>query len=111
MKKLNTNNIVILEGRISQLHEYAAGKAMKVNIAMDAEESDNKNTLYLQTQCFMPKIFANLTIGLLVRMYCHLSPNKRTKDGVVLYEPDVIVDYIDYEESKALVEARAAAMK
>ena len=42
----------------------------------------------------------------MVRVYGHVSPNKYEKNGETRYETDLVADFIEFLESRAIVDAR-----
>lgn len=107
-----TNNHFELQGRITDIHEYSAGKAANITIAVDnGKDKDNnpRETSFIQLKSFTPTSYNQCKKGMLVRAYGHIGTSKYTKDGQTIYSTDLVCDYADFLESKTIVEAREAS--
>lgn len=94
-------------GRVSEIREYSPGKAANITIAIENEGSQNI-PVFIQTKSFTPAAYANVKVGMKIKIYGHITPSKYTKDGETIYQQDIIADYIEYLESKSVVDAREA---
>lgn len=106
-----TNNMITLEGRVSELREYSPGKAANVTIAVENAKNDDgtkTDPSFIQTKSFSPAAYGNLKKGMKIRIYGHIVPSRYVKNGETTYSQDIVADYIEYLESKATVEARSA---
>ena len=56
--------------------------------------------MFIQTKSFTPAAYANVKVGMKIKIYGHITPSKYTKDGETIYQQDIIADYIEYLESK-----------
>ncbi len=104
-----TNNILQLQGRVANVKEYAAHKAASITVAVDngKDKAGNpREAHFISIKSFAPAIYNRLKVGMMVRVYGHVSPNKYEKNGETVYDTDLVADYIDFLESKAIVDAR-----
>ena len=86
MSKINiyTNNSLQLQGRVGSVKEYAAGKAANISIAIEGgkdKDGGQKETQYIQLKSFTPASYNTVKVGMKVRVYGHVSPNKYEKNG------------------------------
>lgn len=105
------NNYVRLKGRVSRIHEYSAGKAANVTIAVDNgkdKDGNKRPASYIQTKSFAPDVYNALKDGMLVEAYCHIAPNSYGEGDAKTYTQDIVADYIVFLESKAVVDQREA---
>lgn len=111
---VHTNNQVILEGRLAAIKEYSKDKAANVVITIESGVDQNgqqRKPNFISTKSFTPACYNACKVGMKARIYGHLGPNKYTdeKTGEEVFGIDVIADYIEFIESKAVVDAREAA--
>lgn len=107
-----TNNQLQLQGRVASVKEYSAGKAANVTLAIDNgkdKDGNQRDPQYIQLKSFTPASYNAVKVGMKVRVYGHVAPNKYDKNGETVYDTDLVADYIDFLESKATVDAREAA--
>lgn len=106
----DTSNETVFQGRITNVKEYSKDKAANITIAVENKTKDGKTkTLNIQTKSFSPAMYNNTKTGMLVRLYGHVSPSSYEKNGKTIYTQDLITDYIEFLESKFVVDAREAA--
>lgn len=106
-----TNNHLELQGRIANAREYSEGKAANITIAVDngtGEDGAQKDPSFIQLKSFTPATYNQLKQGMLVRVYGHITTGNYPKDGKTVYTTDLVADYIEFLESKAVIEAREA---
>lgn len=106
-----SNNHFELQGRITDIREYSAGKAANITVAVENgkdEDGNLRDPYYIQLKSFKPASYNECKKGMLVRVYGHIATSKYTKDGKTVYSTDMVCDYVDFLESKAIVEAREA---
>ncbi|MBO5435329.1 hypothetical protein J6A31_05890 [bacterium] len=107
-----TNNSLQLQGRITAVKEYSEGKAANVTIAVDNGKDKNGNARdasFIQLKSFTPASYNAIKTGMKVRIFGHVAPSQYEKDGEPVYTQDLVADYIEFLESKAIVDAREAA--
>lgn len=106
-----TNNSLQLQGRVSAVREYSKDRAANVTIAVDNGKDKGgvqREPSFIQLKSFTPASYNNVQVGMKVRIYGHIATSRYEKDGETVYNTDLIADYIDFLESKAVVDARAA---
>lgn len=104
---IETNNRIFIKGRVIRKNIYGGGKAANITVAVKSDSSEND--LFITTKCFQQKAFENVKTGMSVEMYGHIGPaNYTDKDGNVKYRDnnDLIVDVIEYNESRNTTERR-----
>ena len=99
---INPHNMLMLEGRISQFKEYSIGKAANISIAID----NGKDVSYLSVKSFAPNVYKELSIGMKIRVYGHVSASSYMKGDQKIYATDLIADNIEFCESKSTVKNR-----
>lgn len=107
-----TNNRLELQGRISKINEYSAGKAANVTLAIDNgkdKDGNDRPTSFIQTKSFTPSCYNELKVGMKVRIHGHIAPGSYQKGTETIYTQDIVADFIEFLESKAAVDAREAA--
>ena len=111
MISINPCNRFELEGRVTNLKEYAPGKAADITLAIDNGKDANgklKETTYLHTKCFTPAVYNTIVTGMKIHIFGHIGTSQYEKDGKKIYNTGLIDDYIVFLESKAVVAAREA---
>ena len=103
----NPFNTLQLQGNIVKVREYSRNKAANITIAIKNGEG-NEHVQFIQLKSFKPACYNTLRIGLKVRIYGHIFPNSYEKNGETIHSTDLVADYIDFLETKAMVEAREA---
>ena len=106
-----TMNQIALMGRIVKVTEFGkdvAAITVALDNGRDKEGNEIKDT-FVECKCFEPKVYSNVKPGMLVAITAHFNNNSYEKDGQKVYATDVIVNAIDFLESKATIEAREAA--
>ena len=103
--KIRTNNSVTLLGRITRVNEYGNGCA---NVTLAIANGEKEST-FVQAKSFAPKVYGALKSGMLVQAIGHVATSSYEKDGNKVYTQDVVLDSIQFLESKATVAAREAA--
>lgn len=109
--QVETGNAVTLKGRAIEVHEYSKDKAANITISVE-NRSKNKSAkpANIQTKCFTPAIYRAIKVGMFIEIHGHLvAGGYDKKSGERVYSQDVIVDYVEFLEAKAVVEAREAA--
>ena len=105
-----TNNTLELQGRVAAVNEYSEGKAANITVAIDnGKDKDGKQRgpQYIQTKSFTPAAYSMVKTGMLIRIYGHVAVNNYTdKEGKSKYSTDLVADYIDFLESKQVVDQR-----
>ncbi len=107
-----TNNSLMLQGRIAAVNEYAAGKACSLTIAVDNgkdRDGNNRESSFIPVKSFVPSCYNHIHVGMKVQVYGHVSQNRYEKDGQTIFATDIIADYIEFLESRAVIEAREQA--
>lgn len=106
-----TNNNLQLQGRISNVREYSEGKAANITIAVDNgkdTEGVQKDASFIQLKSFTPSSYNQLKKGMLVRIYGHIATGKYKNGEDTVYTTDLVADFVDFLESKAVIDAREA---
>lgn len=109
-----TNNNFQLQGRIAETHEYSVGKAANITIAVDnGKDKDNvqRDPSFIQLKSFTPASYSMIKKGMKVRVYGHISTSSYEKDGKTIRSQDLIADYVEFLESKAVVDVREAVKR
>lgn len=108
--QLDTGNHTEFKGRVVEIHEYSKDKAANITVSVENKlKNGTVKSINIQTKCFNPAIYNNVKVGMLVKLYGHVAPGSYTKNGVMVYTQDLVTDYIEFLESKSVVEAREAA--
>lgn len=97
---MNTDNLIILKGRVARLNTYAGGKAM--NIALAVYDPNTESDSFVNLKSFAQESFRNLIIGMPVIVYGHVgNASYKDKDGNIRYKDnnDLIADVIEYNET------------
>ncbi len=104
----NTNNTIQLQGRIASVKEYSAGKAagFTVAVANGKDKDGNELTQFVQLKSFSPSCYNMLKVGMKVRVYGRVQPDKYEKNGQMVYEQDLVSDFVEFLESRAVTEER-----
>lgn len=104
----NTNNSIQMQGRIASVKEYSAGKAANFTVAVDngKDKDGNELTQFIQLKSFLPSCYNMLKVGMKVRVYGHIQPNKYEKNGEMVYEQDLVSDFVEFLESRTVTEER-----
>ncbi len=105
---INPFNTLQLQGNIAKVQEYSPNRAAFLTIAVKngKDNEGNERTQFIQLKSFSPSCYNMLKVGMKVRVYGHIAPNKYEKDGQTIYSTDHVAEFIDFLESKATVEAR-----
>lgn len=107
---IDTGNHTEFKGRVVEIHEYSKDKAANITISVENKlKNGTVKSVNIQTKCFTPAAYNTTKVGMLVKLYGHVAPGSYTKDGKIVYTQDLITDYIEFLESKSVVEAREAA--
>ena len=107
---IDTNNHIEFKGRVVEIHEYSKDKAANITISVENKlKNGTVKNANIQTKCFTPAAYNATKVGMLVKLYGRVMPGSYTKDGKIVYTQDLIIDYIEFLESKSVVEAREAA--
>lgn len=104
----NTNNFIQMQGRIASVKEYSTGKAANFTVAVDngKDKDGNELTQFIRLKTFTPSCYNMLKVGMKVRVYGHIQPNKYEKNGEKVYEQDLVSDFVEFLESRAVTEER-----
>lgn len=116
---MNMNNFAVLRGRLVADAAVFANKdgSSKVKFTIAAENNyknkDGKREAQMIaveafTKDYAKSPFAKIHKGDKVSLECSLRNNNYEKDGQMVYSTIVFVEGIQFEESKAVTEARAA---
>lgn len=106
---INPYNTLQLQGNIVKVQEYSANKAASITIAVNNgkdKDGNERTPLFIQLKSFTPASYNAIKVGMKVRVYGHIQPNRYEKNGETIYSTDLIAEFIDFLESKAAVEAR-----
>lgn len=109
---IRSNNLVVLEGRITYLNEYSKGKAANITVAVEngkAPDGSDRPASFIQTKSFTPTCYNTLKLKMMVRIYGHIAPSRYEKEGKDVFKQDIIADYVEFMETKATVQAREMA--
>lgn len=113
MKQITySDNYLRLKGRIMEIHEYGKDVA---NITLSVENhSEPKNgkpaaPINIQLKCFTPAAYNTAKVGMFVEITGRVTTGHYKKNGADVYSQDLVADYIEFLESKQVVEAREAA--
>lgn len=112
MITINPDNRFELEGRVTNIKEYAPGKAADITIAISNGKDSSgktKDPTYLHTKCFTPAVYNTVVVGMKIHIFGHIGASKYEKDGQMIYGTDLVDDYIKFLESKSTVIAREAS--
>ncbi len=107
-----TNNRLELIGRVSRITEFIPNKAAYITVAVSAGKDKygaERPTNFIETVSFTPSNHKYLKVGTLVRVFGHISPSQYEKNGETVYNQSIVVDLVEYLETKAAVNAREAA--
>jgi single-stranded DNA-binding protein len=109
----DTSNQLHFKGRIVHINDFGkTGNAANISIAVENKRDGKTRTCTIQTKCFQPAIYNTAKVGMLVEIHGHVDPSKYTdKNGKPQYSQDLVADYVEFLESKAVVDAREAAKK
>ncbi len=100
----NSSNMFQMQGRIVSVTEYSTGKAANVNMAVD--NGCDREPLFIQLKSFRPSMYNTLKVGMKVRVYGHIHPNRYEKNGQMIYQTNPVADHIEMLEARAVVEER-----
>jgi len=104
-----TNNMLQMQGRIASVKEYSAGKAANINLAIDNgrdKDGNERAPIFIQLKSFTPASYNAVKVGMKVRVYGHIQPSRYEKNGETVYEQDLVADFVEFLESRAVVEER-----
>lgn len=106
---INPCNSLQLQGNIVRVNEFSKNKAASFIVAIrNGKNSDGNERApqFIELKSFSPSCYNRLKVGMKVRVYGHISPNRYEKNGETVYSTDLVAEFIDFLESKATVEAR-----
>ncbi len=105
----NTDNMLQMQGRIASVKEYSEGKAANVNLAIDNgrdKDGNERAPIFIQFKSFTPALYNAVKVGMKVRVYGHIQPNRYEKNGDTVYKQDLVADFVEFLESRTAVEER-----
>lgn len=104
----DTNNIIELQGRISNIFEYSKGKVARINLAVERKDRDGHQLApyFIQLKSFEPRVYNACQVGMKVKVYGYIRPNRYEKDGQTIYNQDLIANFVEFLEAKQTVEER-----
>ena len=104
-----TNNMLQLQGRVANVKEYAADKAASITVAIDNgkdKDGNQREAHFISLKSFSANTYNRLKVGMNVRVYGHVAPNRYEKNGQMIYQTNPVADHIEMLEARAVVEER-----
>ncbi len=112
MKKMvNFDNMVQLQGNVSNIVEFSENKAAAITLAVDNgndKKGNERPASFIKFKSFSPRCYSLIKKGMKIRVYGHISPTRFEKDGEMVYTQNIVADCVEFLETKAVVEAREA---
>lgn len=106
---INTHNRIELLGRILSVREFSPGKAANITIAVKNgvdKKGQPRPDMKIDVKSFTPSSYNICSVGSLVTIVGHINAGSYKKDDKVIFTTDLVADYIEFLESKDLVDRR-----
>lgn len=117
----NQNNFGILNGRLTKdpvsFENKDGSKKVLVTVAVDnnyTSRDGKRHSQFISAEAFVPAtveglgVFEHVAKGDMVGLMTHLESDQYTKDGQTVYSQKVVIDGVDFKESRATTQARLA---
>jgi single-stranded DNA-binding protein len=121
---LNQNNFGIVAGRLTRdvaiFDNKDGSKKALVSVAVDnnfTSRDGKRHSQFLSLEAYIPATveglgaFAHMAKGDAVGFEVHLEADQYTKDGQTVYTQKVVIDGVDFKETRATTQARLESRK
>ena len=121
-KMMNMNNYGVAEGRVSKEVKILPNKDGSKKVFLTLAVQDNfqsgpnkeRATQFVNLEGFVPKdrtksVFDNIAVGDKIAIQYRVETPSYTKDGETVYRTALVIENVQFKESKAAKDARQAA--